>query len=135
MFRPIITLVLAFVCAPLIFAQGDHHYEGGVFGGGSFVGEGFQFPTAVFGSEQGTSRTVGVHYASGYQIGARVAENLGDFWAADLEYTFANQPLRFTNLSPNIQSLSLGHSIHRLSYNVSYLVPVGLNRFRPYGKI
>src|SRR6266850_2318075 len=135
MFRLSITLVFTFACAPLIFAQEDHQYEGGGFVGGSLLAGGFQFPTAVSGSEPGTSRTVGVHYASGYHIGARIGENLGDFWAADLEYSFANQPLRFTNLSPNIQSLSLGHSIHHFSYSVSYLAPVGLDRFRPYGKI
>src|SRR5689334_8933774 len=108
MARLIIILVLTLVCASPIFAQGDHHYDGGFLGGASLVGGDFHFPTAVSGSEQGAYRTVGVHYASGYQIGARVAETLGDFWAADLEYSFANQPFRFTNLSPNIQSLSLG---------------------------
>jgi hypothetical protein len=50
-----------------------------------------------------------MHYASGYQIGVRVTQNLGEFAAASLEYNFANQPLRFTNLTPTVQSLSLSY--------------------------
>src|SRR5262249_50595133 len=81
-----------------------------------------------------TNRTVGMHYANGYQLGARVSERLDDFWGAELEYTFANQPLRFTNLSPTIQSLSLSHLVHRLTYNISFAPPMRTKRFRPYVK-
>src|SRR5215831_15274909 len=112
----------------------DPEFEGGVFVGGSFIGD-KQFVTQVGGSSQEGVRTVGVHYSSGFQLGARIVQNVNDYWNADLEYSFANQPLRFTNLSPTVPSLSLGQSIHQFSYNVSYIPLGGWERFRPYAKV
>jgi opacity protein-like surface antigen len=74
-------------------------------------------------------------YASGYQVGARFTENLSDYWTANLDYSFANQPLTFTNLTPDIPSLSLSHSIHDFSYGVTYQALSYRSRFRPYGKL
>src|ERR1051326_144277 len=79
----------------------DPEFEAGGFAGGSFIGD-KQFLTQVAGSSQETVRTVGVYYSSGYQFGARIVDNLNDYWMADLEYSFANQPLRFTNLAPTV---------------------------------
>jgi uncharacterized membrane protein YkvA (DUF1232 family) len=42
--------------------------------------------------------------------------------------------LRFTNLSPTVQSLSLGHYVHHLSYDGSFLFLPPEKRFRPYVK-
>jgi len=130
-------LVLTLACSLPGFARGSEpseqpDWEVSGFGGGSFLGD-FQFSTPVSGSNQEGSRTVGVHYAAGYQIGVRITENLGHFWGAGLEYSFANQPLRFTNLAPNIQNLYLSESIHHLSYNISYLPLTAARRFQPYG--
>jgi hypothetical protein len=132
---PILVFTLA-CCAPA-FAQvyGSPEYrewEGAGFVGGSFIGN-FEFPTPVVGNVQEGSRTIGMNYASGYQIGVRVTQNLGDFGAAYLEYNFANQPLRFTNLTPTIQSLSLSHNVNHFSYGFSYLPLRPSQRFRPYG--
>src|SRR5206468_901435 len=60
------------------------------------------------------------------------SQNLGNYAAADLEYHFANQPLTFTNLRPDIPSLSVGHSTNHFSYNLSYLPLSRGKRFRPY---
>jgi opacity protein-like surface antigen len=103
------------------------------FGGASWIPK-TDFSTSVIGSASESSRAVRLEYASGYQIGGRVSEHLGDFWSVSLEYSFANQPVRFRNLSPEIQSLSLGHSLHHLSYDVSYLPLPPMSRFRPYVK-
>jgi opacity protein-like surface antigen len=128
-------IVLIIAGAPLLCAQtSEQQYEGGGFVGGSFFAGDHQFSTLVSGSLTETSRTVGVHYGSGYQFGARVAENVNPYWSADLEYTFANQPMRFTNLTPTVQSLSLSQSVHHFTYNVSYLPPVRAGRWEPYVK-
>lgn len=120
---PIVIIVWA---APLVAQQGtrwsDPEFEGAGFAGGSFI------PNQQFG-------TVGIHYGSGYQLGARVNENLNQYWTADLEYSFANQPVRFTNLAPGIPSLDLGQTIHHFSYSVSYIPLGGFERFRPYAKV
>jgi hypothetical protein len=71
-------------------------------------------------------------YESGYQVGVRINQNLNEYWGADLEYSFANQFLRYTNLSPSIQNLSLDQYQHNLSYDVSYLPRARTKRLRPY---
>jgi opacity protein-like surface antigen len=108
----------------------NKEWEVEAFAGASTVND-VELQTSVRGSQQ-TNRTVGLNYASGYQVGLRITQNVGDNISAYLEYSFANAPLRFTNLTPNIQSLSLGHSIQHFSYNVSYLPRNLQKRFRPY---
>ena len=132
-------LLITFACSATAFAQGGNPFQHRQFGGGLFggtsLGKDLQFSTMVSGSAMETSRTVGMHYASGYLLGIRGVENLGDFWVVDLEYSFANQPLHFTNLSPEIQNLPLSHSVHHFSYNASYLPRTPAQRLRPYARI
>src|SRR5262249_17973380 len=111
-----LSVVAILICVSTTAAQqrtiwSDPEFKGSGFAGGSWVGN-LDFPKAVSGSAQETSRTVGVRYGSGYVVGARVNQNVNDYWGAALEYSFANQPLQFTNLSPTIQSLSLGQTVH-----------------------
>ena len=133
-----LVLLLTVACSRSLFGQSlpeRFDWEGSAFAGVSFVGT-RNFSTSVSGSAQETSRTVGVHYAPGYQIGLRLKENLGgEYWGADLEYSFANQPLRLTNLTPSIQNLPLGQSIHQFSYSVSYTAFSPADRLRPYFKV
>jgi hypothetical protein len=132
-----ITILLigaSFVNAQQGTGGSDTEYEGSVFGGGSFAQD-FHFQTSVSGSPLETSRTVGVHYGSGYVAGGRVNQNVNNYWGATLEYSFANQPLTFTNLSPTVQSLSLSQTVHHLLYNVSYIPLGGFERFRPYAQL
>jgi opacity protein-like surface antigen len=129
------TLVFSTVASGQVSYPTEHReWEASAFAGGSIVSDS-EFSTRVLGGPQETAQTVGMEYGDGYQIGLRLAEHLHDFWGADLEYTFANQPLRFTNLAPDIQSLSLSHSLHHFSYNVSFLPIDPARRFRPYGKL
>jgi hypothetical protein len=139
MVRVSFAITLLLIGASLVNAQqrtrwSDPEYEGSVFAGGSFAQD-FHFPTSVSGSPQETSRTVGVHYGSGYVVGGRVNQNLNDYWGAALEYNFANHPLQFTNLSPTVQSLELSQTVHHLLYNVSYIPFGGFERFRPYAQL
>jgi hypothetical protein len=96
-------LVVVLAGSPAVFAQlsrppAYQQWEGIPFGGGSFI-KNFTIPTRVTGATPGASQTVGMSFASGYQVGIRLKENLGDYWGAELEYSFANQPLQFTNLT------------------------------------
>ncbi len=106
-------------------------WEASFFYGGSFLGSG-AYTTPVSGSSQGSSRAVGLRYASGYLLGASVTTNRWDHAGASLEYSFSNQPVTFTNLSDSVPSLSLGHSIHRFAYNVLYYPWDRSKRLRPY---
>jgi hypothetical protein len=110
-------------------------WEVTTFGGGSF-GQTFDFPTfTTFNAGiPAVTRDVGLHYGSGYLVGANCRENLGDYWAADLQYTFANAPLEFTNLSPTIPSLGLGHKIHTFTYNGVFQAFSYRHKFRPYAR-
>jgi opacity protein-like surface antigen len=131
-----VTLAFALLCSTPAFAQilqtPEHRdWEFSGFVGRSF-GDEFQFDTPVSGDAQQPSRTVGMRYGPGYLLGLRIRENINNLWSADLEYSFANQPLRFTNLSPDIQTLALSHYLHHLSYNVSFMPLPRTKRLRPY---
>jgi len=135
-----LTLACIFMCVQAAFGQTDAlHYrdwETSGFGGGSFMAGPSRFVTQVLsdGSAKGV-RTVGLDYGSGYQFGYRVGENLGQYWAADLEYSFANQPFRMTNVSPTVQEISLGQSVNHFAYSISYIPFPRTSRFRAYGKL
>jgi opacity protein-like surface antigen len=106
-------------------------WEFTVFGGGSLI-HGEQFETPVIGSSQETTRTVGMHFGVGPQLGVRIAENRWNHWGASLEYSFSNQPLSFTNVSPDLYSIAFGHSVHRWVYDVLYYPLDRSKRLRPY---
>src|SRR4026207_1301218 len=131
-------VILAAACCHAAYGQSpssavESNYEFALFGGASFGGD-FAFPTLVTENGQVTSQNAGMHYASGYQLGFRGTENLSNRWAVHLEYNFANQPLRFTNLTPAVPSLSLSHYVHHFYYDGSFrLLPPG-KWFRPYLK-
>ena len=117
--------------AQTLFPPSHRVWEFSVSGGGSFIGD-RQSPTPVLGSDQETSRTVGLKYGTGYQLGLRMSENRWDHWGADFDYSYSNQPLTFTNLAPDIPSLGLGHSIHRFVYDVAYYAFDRRERLRPF---
>lgn len=124
-------------CCNAAFAQSTYplqyrEWEVIPFVGSSFIPS-FQFSTPVFANGQIASNTVGMRYDPGFEIGTRVHQNVGDYWGADLEYSFASQRLHFTNLSPDIPRLSLNSYIHHFSYDVASLPLPLTKRFRPYG--
>jgi opacity protein-like surface antigen len=131
-----LVLVLVVSCPVSALAQTSllpHYREWEITGftGGNFIGE-YHFPTQVVGSNLESTRTIGVDYGSGYQFGFRLTENVNDYWAADLEYSFTDQNVHFTNLSPDVPSLSVRNWINHINYNVVYLPFPRENRFRPY---
>jgi hypothetical protein len=136
--RLLTLLLLLILSTPAAMAQGVYtdwwFYEWEVtpFAGGSF-GKTFDFPTFTDGIPTPT-HTVGVRYGSGYQVGVNCRQNLGDYWAADLQYTFANAPMEFTNLTPSVPNLRLGQSIHTFTYNGTYQALSYRHRFHPYAR-
>ena len=78
---------------------------------------------------------VGLDYASGYLLGVRVTENLGEHFGAELEYSFANQPLSFVNLGTNLPRLNLDHREHSIDYNVLYYPFPPSAQLRPYAVV
>jgi opacity protein-like surface antigen len=65
-------------------------------------------------------------------MGASITDNRWQHWGATLEYSFANQPITFANLTDSVSSLSLGHVIHRFSYDVLYYPLDRSQKVRPY---
>jgi hypothetical protein len=116
-------------------SQSSPHYhrewEGSFFAGYAFLRD-YKFQTVVLGSEQESPGVVGMQFDSGYRLGARVTQNLRDYFAATVEYGFADQPLRFTNLTPRAPTVFLDHYIHSLTYEISYTPMTRDKRFRPY---
>ncbi len=115
----------------------EHKWEVSIFAGSSHRGDGIfitpfsdtAVPPAV------TSNNVGLSFASGYAIGARVTENLGKYFGAELEYSLSNQPLVFTNLTPDIARVSVDHRVHQITYVVLVYGLPRSSRLRPYGVV
>jgi opacity protein-like surface antigen len=107
----------------------ENKWEISLFGGGSFRGSD-TYDTPVQG---GLSRAVGLDFADGYLVGARVTENLGERFAAELDYTLSNHPLQFSNLRPDLPTLNVNHRVHNLTYNVLVYSRDRDARIRPYG--
>ncbi len=136
-------LLLAFVCMSSFLmlstparAQGQskpehQEWEASFFYGGSFLGSG-TYATPVEGSSTSTSRNVELKYASGYLMGASITNNRGQRYGGAFEYSFANQPMTFTNLADSIPSLSFGQSVHRFAYNLIYYPMERQKQLRPY---
>ncbi len=132
----VLTVLPLLVLLPLPSrAQSVHNFafgqwEATVFGGGSFLGSNVYTTPNTGGSQP--SRAVSLRYGTGYQMGARIADNGWQHWGTAVEYSFSNQPITFTNLSDSTPNLGLGHSIHRFSYDVSYYFRDKDSRYRPY---
>ncbi len=119
-----------------VLAQGlagppENKWEFSIFTGVSFLGD----RTFVTPVEGGGTQDVDLNFDSSYLVGARITENLGDHFGADFEYTLANQPLSFVNLSPAVPVLDLEHKIHKLSYSVLFYPMDRKERVRPFGSI
>jgi opacity protein-like surface antigen len=127
----LMSLIPAAVHAQNVSAVTHRDWEITVFGGGSYLGD-HAYVTPVTGSTSATSRTVGLSFATGSQLGFRIAESRWQHWGAIMEYSFSNQPLTFTNLADALPALKLGHSIHRISYDVAYYPLDRSYRLRPY---
>jgi hypothetical protein len=136
--RLIVVLVLCCMetlLAKTALAQSDEpeyrEWEVAGFTGASFAGD-YHFTTAVVGSGSETARRVGMKWSPGYLIGVRINQYFREYWQADLEYSFALQNVRFTNISPDNPTISINNYIHHIDYNVGYMPLRGDKRFRPY---
>lgn len=105
-------------------------WEFSAFGGTSIVKDQV-FETSVGGEQQFTV-PVGVQYSSSWLAGARLSESMGDFWGAEFEYSYANQPVRFTDLTPGIPTLTLSQGVNTFAYNFIFFFTNPSKRIRPY---
>ncbi len=122
------------LAAQTSFPPKHRRWEFSVIGGGSFIGEG-QHATPVSGPGTEGVRSVGLRYDKGYVLGIRLAENFREHLGAEFEYSFSNQPVRLSNLSPGLPLLSMGHTVHRFVYDVMYYPLDKSSRLRPYAFI
>ena len=81
---------------------------------------------------QDITRLVTLDYSSGYMVGARITENLSENLGAELEYSFANQPMAFVSLRPTLPRLDLDHRVHSAVYSLLFYPTIGNPRLRPY---
>jgi opacity protein-like surface antigen len=107
-------------------------WEASFFGGVATAGDQTNL-TPVEG--ENSARSVGLDYKSGYLIGTRITQNLGDHFGAELEYSYANQPMSFINLRPSLPELGADHSIHSITYSILVYPFDRLRRLRPYGTV
>ncbi|MDA2929757.1 outer membrane beta-barrel protein [Acidobacteria bacterium AH-259-O06] len=109
----------------------ENKWEISVFFGLSALGE----DTFVTPIEGGTTQMVGLEFESSYLVGARITENLGQHFGAELEYALANQPGSFVDLRPDLTRLDFDHKVHTFAYSI-LVYPMNREcRIRPFGSI
>ncbi len=130
----LITLLLSLAVCTTVQAQIQYpnlYKEWEVAGlfGAAFVGD-QSSETPVEGQDM--TRLVGLDYSSGFLMGIRLTQNLKGKMGAELDYTYANQPLTFLNLSPTIPKLSVSHRVHSFVYSILYYFGDRNSRVRPF---
>jgi len=83
----------------------------------------------------GGTKDVGMEFDSNYLLGARITENLGQHFGAELEYAMAKRPVVLTNLLPTVPRLNLDHKLHQLAYSILVYTADRSHRLRPFGSI
>lgn len=127
----VFTLISTAALAQQPIQPDEHKWEFSVFAGSSHRGDDVYF--TPFAS--GTTAAVGLNISAGYVVGARVTENLGKHLGAEFEYSLSNQPILFSNLTPQLPRVEVDHRVHQLTYTILfYAVPRGA-RLRPYGLV
>ncbi len=135
--RLVAFLFLFFVISSLVSAQPQRifnhaEWEASIFGGFASASD----QSSLTPTEGVTSaREVGLDYKDGYLLGARITQNLGQKFGAELEYSFADQPLDFINLRPSLPTLGVRHNIHSIIYSVLVYPFERSKRLRPYGTV
>ncbi len=127
---PLITVLCTWTSAQVIYPQKPDKWEFSVFYGMSH-GTDREMATPV---ADGSSQAVGFHLATGYVVGARITENLGTRFGAELDYNMSNHPLLFSNLSPSIQRVDVDQRVHNITYAILFypLKWQPSSKLRPY---
>ena len=126
---PVFLLVSSWVTAQTPPPQPvENKWEFSAFLGVSHRGD----RTFLTPQEGDTSRLVGQNFESGFLTGVRITENFGQHFGAELEYSFADQPLEFTNLTPDLPSLHLAHKVHQFAYSILFYLYDHQPSIRPF---
>jgi len=69
---------------------------------------------------------------NGLLLGARITQNLGRHFAAEMDYTFADHKGKFNNPTPLSATLNLDQTTHSFFYDILLYVTDSSSRLRPY---
>jgi len=92
----------------------------------------YKFRTVVAGGDEPSPGVVEMQFSSGYRMGARATQHLGENFSASVEYGFTRQALRLTNVIQRLPYLNMGHYVHSFTYNVAFSPMTRDERFRPH---
>ncbi len=110
-------------------APQEDKWEFSGFFGVSQLGD-HAYPTPI---EGGDSKTVNLSYDPGYALGFRITENLGRKFGAELEYSYIDNSLSFSNLSDLVPNLNVKQRLHKIVYSI-LVYPIGRKgRVQPFG--
>ena len=127
----LLVLLMPEALAQIPLPREENKWEISMFAGVSWLSDKI-LVTPVAG---GTTRDVGLNFDSGYLFGVRIGENLTPLFGAELEYSLANQPLLFVNLSPSIPLLELDQKVHDFIYSVLVYPMQRQGRYIPFVSI
>lgn len=126
----ILSALPAFAAAQAAPPKHHSEWEASFFGGFASASDQSSL-TPVEG--ESAARPVGLDYKNGYLVGTRITQNLGENLGAELEYSFADQPLDFKNLRPTLPNLGVKHNIHSIVYSILVYPFDRSKRIRPFG--
>lgn len=134
MARYLLIIIAVLSCVPATgqgtYARKDK-WEFSVFAGAGYRGQDV-FLTSF---EGGVARNVTLKFAPGYIAGVRISENLGERLGAELDYSLANQPVEFQNLTPTLPVVNFDHRVHNVSYTILFYGMKRDSRIRPYAGV
>ena len=69
---------------------------------------------------------------NGILLGARITQNLGNYFAAEFDYTFSDHSGTFNNPTPSTPALDLDQTTHSFFYNLLFYARDPYKSLRPY---
>ena len=117
------------ISAQVPLAPQEDKWEFSIFFGVSQL-EDHGFLTPI---EGGDSKTVNLSYDPGLALGFRITENLGRKIGAEIEYSYVDHSLSFSNLSDVLPTFNVKQWIHKIVYSI-LAYPLGRKgRVQPFG--
>ncbi len=130
----LILITAGFLLCPTVSAQNQRknspsEWESSFFVGMSSLGE-TSSNTAVEGSSETHSSSI--EPDAGVLFGARITQNIGRYFAAEMDYTFAEHSGTFSSPTPTTPSLNMDQTTHSFFYNLLFYLRDASNNLRPY---
>ncbi len=121
------------LCAPLSAQSGrikkNPEWELSFFAGMAMLGEA-EANTPIEGSSDFLSSSI--EPDDGILLGARITQNIGNYFGAEFDYIFSDHDGKFVNPTPDTAKLDFDQTTHSFFYNLLFYARDPYKALRPY---